>query len=161
MAVRYGVLEFFPVTPAQADAAPGFISGLLTGYNAKVACYEYTPAADVEELAQNTFRMSIALDSTASEAQTLLQTIKTEAENRGITVTVTKGTQGLVDGLQECLQTHGTSLANRPALKACAIEKFKENRVMTPEENQRFKTLLAQRGFNSNAELKAWLNQTE
>lgn len=160
MAVRYGVLEFFPVTPAQADAAPGFINGLLAGYDVKLVTYEYTPVANTQDLAQNTFRMSICLDSTGPEAQTLLNAIQTEAESRGITVTVKKGTAGLVDGLIDCYQTHGTSLANRPALKACAIGVFQENRVMTPEDNQRFKQLLADRGFSSMAELKAWLNET-
>lgn len=158
--LRYGVVEFNPVTPAQANAAPGFIDGLLSGYDVKVVSYEYTPAADVEDLAQNTFRMSIALNSTLAEAQSLLQAIRNAAESRGITVTVQRGTNGLVTELGDCLQTYGTNIINRPPLKACALAAYRANRVMTPEDNARFKQVLADRGFNSFAELRAWLNET-
>lgn len=158
--LRYGVIEFSPITVNQVQPAMNFLDGLLSPYDVKIKSYEHTPVAGNEELTQNVLRLSLGIVATGAQLQTLLAAIQTEADNRGVTITKKKQSSGLIDGLRGCYQTHGASLANRPALKTCCVEIFKENRVVAGQEISQFKQLLQGYGFQNIGQFKNWLNQS-
>lgn len=156
---KYGKLEFTNITANQANAAGNFVEGLnIPGI--KSVGIEWSPT-NVDGLAANTIRFNVAADTVANLVQ-WRDAVKAQAfAALGITPSVETLVESTNDGLRACFQTHGVSLANRPALKACVIDVWNNQaRLETADDVQARKQWLISRGINSRAELIAFLNET-
>ena len=161
------VFELSGITPAQSRAASNWIGA--NAPNALLWMAEYTPVAGTTDLDQNQLRVSLS-----SENDSLVDTARTVIRDRlnvlGWTITKDALVPTLRAELASCLQTSGTSLANRPALNTCVRAAWRNaGRIMTREERARILNALRNQQLtfingdpvNNLKQLREWLLETE
>lgn len=162
------VFEVDNLTPAQALAAENWVkANAPAGISYLI---EYTPVAGTTDLDQNQLRLSFSAESDA-----LVNNARNVVRNRlnqlGWTISLDAEVASLRDALIVCFNAHGLSLANRPAMKTCALAAWRSaSRVQTKEERMRLLKNIRDRGLvllsdgtpvRNLRQLREWLNETE
>ena len=150
-----GVIEISPVNENQFEVAQQWVldnipSG-VTGIQ-----FEWTPAADTQELDQNTMR--ICATGPLDVLIPMRNAIVNRAQQLGLTVTVNKGTKGLAEELRPLAKAFKEGQITKEQLKQQLASVWRENRIVPREDLDQLKRVLQSHGFQNLNAFREWLN---